>query len=581
MNILQTQQWSEETDRLLGRAREALRGSGSRAVREMASQLPETGPGDESPIRVAFAGQYSSGKSTLIRALTGREDIATGAGITTDQAQDYEWNGLLVTDTPGIHTGVRPEHDRASYDAISRADLLVFVITNELFDEHMGQHYRKLTIDHDKAHETVVVVNKMDRHALGNSPDSRAVLTEALREPLQPFSPEEMRLTFTDARSTLDAAVETDPEIAEMLLEQGNVSALVENLNSLVRDKGLTGRHTTKLYRIQQVLGQALEVEESGDPQADALLLVYNQNIRAIAQVSAEIRGEIRLAILKANERIRRAAEEVNEILDRGRGEAGSRSATETGQERIKEAVEELDESVTAAMREALPELQNRIETMQQGGLHRDAVLNLGKREEGANWMRVLGIIQRCAGRAGETAAGLARNQAAVRVGMTGLRQFSGSAGHTAILSIGRTFGYSFQPWQAVRLTQTIGRAAGAIGIAMAVVGIAMDIKEERDQRRREQAMLEERQNVRAEFGGVAQAVEREARASTDAAIRELLDDPLAEITKARDELNLARQARNHNLERLNSTSAAVSDPIMRIHSGESSGSINAGTAAG
>ena len=547
----------------------------------MAYLLPETGLGDESPIRMAFAGQYSSGKSTLIRALTGREDIATGAGITTDQAQDYEWNGLLVTDTPGIHTGVRPEHDRASYDAISQADLLVFVITNELFDEHMGQHYRKLTIDHDKAHETVVVVNKMDRHALGTPPDSRAVITEALREPLQPFSPEVMRLTFTDARSALDAAVETDPEIAEMLLEQGNVSALVENLNSLVRDKGLTGRHTTKLYRIQQVLGQALEIEESGDPQADALLLVYNQNIRAIAQVTDEIRGEIRLAILKANEQIGRAAEEVNEILDQGRGEAGLQSATETGQERIKEAVEELDESVTAAMREALPKLQNRIETMQQGGLHRDAVLNLGKREEGANWMRGLGIIQRCAGRAGETAAGLARNQAAVRVGMTALRQFSGSPGHAAILSIGRTFGYSFRPWQAVRLTQTIGRAAGAIGIAVAVVGIAMDIKEERDQRRRQQAMLEEKQNVRAEFGRVAQEVEREARANTEAAIRQLLDDPLAEITTARDELNLARQARNHNLERLNSTSAAVSDLIMRVHDGESNGSINAGTAAG
>ena len=133
----------------------------------------------------------------------------------------------------------------------------------------------------------------------------------------------------------------------------------------------------------------------------------------------------------------------------------------------------------------------------------------------------------------------------------------------------------------APRLTQTIGRAAGLIGVATAVMGIAVDIKEERDQRRREQAMLEERQNVRAEFGRVAQDVEREAIANTEAAIRELLDDPLAEITKERDELNLARQARNHNLGRLNSTSAAVNDLIMRIHNGEPEGSINAGTAAG
>ena len=292
----------------------------------------------------------------------------------------------------------------------------------------------------------------MDRHALGNFPDSRAVITEALREPLQPFSPEEMRLTFTDALSALDGAVETDPEIAKMLLEQGNVSALVDNLNSLVRDKGLTGRHTTKLYRIQQVLGQALEIEESGDPQADALLLVYNQNIRAIAQVSVALRGEIRLAIMKASERIRRAAEEVNEILDQRRADTVQERATETGQERglgiiqrcagkagetaaglvrNKEAVEELDKSITAAMRETFPELQDRIETMQPGGLHRDAVLSLGNVRQlekllarawhsagagpgdGANWMRGLGIIQRCAGKAGETAAGLVRNQAA------------------------------------------------------------------------------------------------------------------------------------------------------------------------
>ena len=60
-----------------------------------------------------------------------------------------------------------------------------------------------------------------------------------------------------------------------------------------------------------------------------------------------------------------------------------------------------------------------------------------------------------------------------------------------------------------------------------------------------------------------------------------LFPSPLADITKAQDELNPARQARNHNLGRLNTNSAASSDAIIRIHYGGSSGSINAGTTAG
>ena len=224
---------------------------------------------------------------------------------------------------PGIHTSIRPEHDWASYRAISQADLLVFVITNELFDEHIGQHYRRLTIDNDKAHETVVVVNKMDRHSLGNSPESQAIITEALREPLSPFRLEDMRLTFTDANSALDADNEPDAEIAGMLREQGNMNALVNSLNELIQDKGLVAKHTTRLYSINQVLNEALEMEESGDSEADTLLLVYNQNIRTISQSATSLRGEMELAVAKAKGRIRRVADEVNDILDSDRNGDG------------------------------------------------------------------------------------------------------------------------------------------------------------------------------------------------------------------------------------------------------------------
>ena len=119
---------------------------------------------------LVFAGQYSAGKSTILKALTGREDIATGAGITTEKALTYNWEGIKVVDTPGVHTELRLDHDEITYRAIADANLLVFVVTNELFDSHLGQHFRKLAIERDKAHEMMLVVNKMRRCARRQQP---------------------------------------------------------------------------------------------------------------------------------------------------------------------------------------------------------------------------------------------------------------------------------------------------------------------------------------------------------------------------------------------------------------------------
>ena len=569
MNTLLIHEWRQETNGLLDQVRDVLRESSSEHVRKMASRLPASGESEDYRIRLVFAGQYSSGKSSIIKVLTGRNDIPTGAGITTDRVQDYDWNGVVITDTPGIHTSIRPDHDEDSYRAISEADLLVFVITNELFDEHIGQQYRKLTVDQDKGHETIVLVNKMDRHADGNSPESRMILAEALRQPLEPFAPEEMRLTFIAAESAIEAVEEADQEISDMLQAQGNIPALVENLNGLVQEKGLSSRETTRLYTARQILSEALETIPSGDPDADALLLVYNQNIRAIIQSAITIRGEVGLAITKAKDSIRSAGDEVNDILEAGSGDEAERRATETAEIRVREVVEELDARIAGIMLDALPELENRIEQMQQGDLHQSVAVKLGEPGRGADWARGMRVIQFLASRVGETTAKIATNNVAVSAGITGLRQFSGSQGHTAVLAIGHTFGHSFQPWQAVRLTQTIGRAAAVLSVASAVVGIALEIKEQRDEERREREALEARQNVRAEFDRMAAQVEREALGSTESFIREVLEDPLQEIMKARDDLNVAREHRNSHLAGLNSVRKSVDELIRQIHSGE------------
>ena len=234
--------------------------------------LPER---KDDKIKLVFAGQYSAGKSTIIKMLTGNESIATGAEITTQEAHSYEWNGLEITDTPGVHTTLRPDHDEISYEAIASADMLVFVVTNELFDSYIADHFRKLAIDKDKAGEMILVVNKMDRAAKGNTPEQQEIIREGLKEVLAPYTPEQLHLSFLDAQSYLDSLEEreSDPELADELLARSGYNEFVETLNSFVEEKSLSVKLTTELYMLDNILDKAIiDLQpKSSDSDIDAL----------------------------------------------------------------------------------------------------------------------------------------------------------------------------------------------------------------------------------------------------------------------------------------------------------------------
>ena len=155
------------------------------AVRDFVGRLRVSDRNSDAAIRLVFAGQYSAGKSTLICALTGREDIARGVGIVTDKVTSYEWESLVLVDTPGVHTSLRPDHDELARAEIAASDLLVFVITNELMDSHIAGHFQQL-ISMEKANVMILVVNKMNRQAGGNTPEARAVMSEDLASRSRP-----------------------------------------------------------------------------------------------------------------------------------------------------------------------------------------------------------------------------------------------------------------------------------------------------------------------------------------------------------------------------------------------------------
>ena len=568
MQRLDTHRWAGETLEILERARQALLESQQGDVRGLVNRLPEPDGGQERPITLAFAGQYSAGKSTILRALTGLEDIATGAGITTAETRTLDWNGVQVVDTPGIHTSLRPDHDTISYEAISQADLLVFVITNELFDSHIGDHFRRLAIDREKGHETILVVNKMDRTADGNTPGTRETITDALREPLAPFTPEDLSITFTAAQDALEAEEEEDDEIAGMLRKDGNIQALVLNLNNLIREKGLTARHTTTLYAVDQMMQEAMTLEPTGDTDVDTLMMVYNQNLRVMDKTRSQLRESTNNAILESMELINRTGAECAQNLRQGMTDEDLDRDAEAVDTRLQSIWEGLVNRIFQECSKMLPTMASRLEYLHDSHRFQSTLGNLNARASGPDVNRILGMSRDAARGLSEVSRMASRNSSAVATGATGLSRFSGSFAHGASLNIGRFMGHSFRPWGAVKIARGIGTAGTVLNIAAIGLSVVLQIQEDREEARRSEETMRARQELRAHFSGVAQSVQDEADGVVEGYIREALTEPMEEIREYSDELNHARQDQNIHIKHLAEVSRSARELIARIHEG-------------
>ena len=242
--------------------------------------LPETMKPSEGAIKLVFVGQYSSGKSSIIKMLSGIE-TEIGAGIKTQEAHTYTWGDLEIVDTPGIHTEIRPDHDEKSYYEINHAALLIFVVTNEGFDDRMGNHFRKLAIEQDRGKNMVLVVNKMDRTAMGNTPEQQEIIANDLRKVIAPFTKKNLYLSFLDTESYFAQQEETDRELKNLLLEQSGYEQFVANLNSFVASRGVLSKIQAPLETLKNaitnVIGASEELSVDRDIEAAEELLKRRQ----------------------------------------------------------------------------------------------------------------------------------------------------------------------------------------------------------------------------------------------------------------------------------------------------------------
>lgn len=225
-------------------------------------------------VTLVVTGQYDGGKSMILKALTRDKGIKIGANVTTDKATEYPWREVLLVDTPGVWSG-RPDLDEISFDYISKADLIVYTITSELFTPEGAKLFKKLAVAQQRAEEMMLVVNKMTQ-----TPGDPKVLKKDIQKVVEPIHLPDLLPSFIDAKSIVDSWDEEDPNEKDFLIKESNFDEFVTQLNKFIDKKGLRSRLTTPLERSIDSLEKArIELTSSEEIEKNLMELLRRKRL--------------------------------------------------------------------------------------------------------------------------------------------------------------------------------------------------------------------------------------------------------------------------------------------------------------
>ena len=457
--------------------------------------LPATMQPDDGAIKLVFVGQYSAGKSSIIKMISGIE-TEIGAGITTQESHVYKWNDLEIIDTPGIQTGLRADHDEITYDQISKAALLVFVVTNEGFDQHMGEHFRKLAIEQKRGSNMVLVINKMDRAPEGNSANQQQIIRDDICKVLGPLTPEAVYTSFISTQSYEEYLSEEDEEIKAELLAESGREQLIANLNAFVQSRQVTAKIERPLYTLQEAVRNVSVTEDINMLNDAENLLLRKQRILQNGQADAE--EEINDLTMECQQDIIELGREAASYLKPGVSEEELEASLNESGRRAEQLVQEC----LRGIERTFGRLANTIKTEMDTEMASTSVQKIfGRNNMPVPAERTTDLPRESAGFDGAAGAELGANlTSAWNIANTGLKSFAGTAMHEGILSAGKFFGIKFRPWEAVGLA----KSAAVFGAVLSVAGVLLAIwgkfKSDEERRQKEQELQEAKEKIKAQY---------------------------------------------------------------------------------
>jgi hypothetical protein len=534
--------------------RSLLSGSGDDRLHHLAEELNRP---MGATLSVAFIGQYNAGKSSLIKELVPTAQVTIGANVATDAVVETQWNGLRLLDTPGVRAG-RTEHDEVTEHAIASSDLLVFVITAELFDATIANYFRTVVLDRGRGSECLLVVNKAAQDA-----GTEATKREQIDQVLAPLTTDDVPVVFTDARSSAWARDTDDPKERAELLELSGMSDLVHAVDAFARRSGLRATLTTPVYEAMDAIDQAIEIL-GGDEEAQATFDVLAQQHKTLQRHRHQLDETVRDLIVQAR----------NEIVSVGEGTAADMTADDDsgGQQanldgadleaerlgkllymRIEEVVAEAASKVSLELHEQ----QRELELVAELGL-RPTATTADPRLETA--------------RKGSPQDDLNFTSAQLKKSLSKISTFfaensdAGQKGHQMVYKTGKRLGVKFKPWGAVKTARRLGKVAEGLGFVVSGWEIYSDYKNDQQEADQERALIELRRAVRTHFTTWADDLRQHAELSFTSYLEASYNASLAAIDDMRQRIMSQRAEGEQLTIDLLDRRARLAPLLHRIH---------------
>lgn len=463
-------------------------------------------------LTIAFVGEYSAGKSSLISALTGRRDLAISADIATDQCREYEWNGVRLIDTPGLWTE-RKDHDARTYDAISKADLLVYCLTYSLFDITTLANFKELAFERNYQTKMLLLVNKMSAEA-GEVENRIYHYSASLQESLAPHDISQFPLAFCDARDQLDGEDEGDGELKAL----SRFDLLTALLNEFIEIKGATARLDTPLRIVLSTLDDVTEACVRDDGRDD-------QQTHLLKKLTGVVARQRRALTIKSEGEISDLIHSIQKLGSSFAKDIGInpelQSELDGAQHKIEALCQQSSDRLQKEIEAAVESLREEVGKEFESPLMADFIASVSTRVDASTpettdlsggLKKNVAMFKRIADTLGVSAS----------KGVVSAAQASKSGLAEGIRTVGKWVGFKFKPWQAANWAKNLTNAVPYIGVALSFLSLASDVTSEVEEVSNEAKLREAKRDLLNHFNNVAESVGIEIRKSSAEAMGEI-----------------------------------------------------------
>lgn len=486
-------------------------------------------------LEIAFVGQYSAGKSTIISAISGNKDIKIGQDITTDLPQAYPWGNLLLVDTPGIYAG-RPEHDKVSIDYMNKADLLVYVITSQGFTPETAENFRKVAFAENRIDKIMLVINKSSQ---GDKEASRTNWISDALKITEPKTADDLFLCVIDAKDYVEALEIEDQEDSSELIEYSGYNYFLENLNAFISQKGILGRLITPLNLIQDYLNRIINQLTAGNEDTKNLLELLNRKHFRLIESKKNITNVVNGHIDTVVSNVKKEGNKIANLIEKDGDKEILESESKNSIENLKTLTDDINKKIEHSIESEFSQLQVELDILMQSELaqtlinqesikvtfNTDIEINGLDKTKVDSGIDILNNVSRFA-------EGFATNKNATKLGLEGLKKVSGSEAHKAIYNVGKFFGHNFKPYEAVKYADKVAKVGSIVGKVAVVLPLFVAAYEQYEESKYAEKIKEERQKVRQSYDEIANDIKTSFQKQFDKFVTESYDMELSNTKK-------------------------------------------------